>query len=764
MKQALFILILLSVFFNLSPLVSAKDATKIAAKNGEAEKVLLPFQKTDRLIGNILKMNLERFHYRKLEVNDELSDKAFGEFLKKLDYSKQFLTQKDIATLSKHRYLMDDELISGEILLVEKASTLFKKRVKKIEKFRVEFFKKEFDFTKNEFLEVDPKKRKYAQSEKEFKDLWRKILKQQTLARYLSLLDDKASANDPKNKDKDKKKNKDKKKKVAKKLKKGEKPIAKMTDTELRAKAHKAIAKRYKRFFTRLEKDKWVDFSDKFFNAVTSIYDPHTVYLPPKKKEDFDIDISGSLEGIGAVLQEDEAYIKVVRIVPGGAAWREKGLEVGDHILAVAQADGEPVDLVEMRVDDAVRYIRGKKGSEVRLTVKKTDGTRKIIRIIRDVVEIEASFAKSSVLQHKDFKTKIGYINLPKFYRDFSKQDVNCTVDVKKELIRLKKQKVDGIILDLRNNGGGALEDAKKMSGLFIKDGPIVQIKDHTGKIEVLKDVDPSITYDGPLIIMINRFSASASEILAAALQDYKRAIIVGGEYSHGKGTVQAVLNLTQNPLMKFFGVPDNPLGALKLTIQKFYRVNGLSTQFKGVTPDVILPDPYGYMESREQDLDYSLPWDKIKNQKYVEWKNGPLANLSTLKSNSAGRIKKNKNMNKIIESVKYLSSRKDDTNISINLAILQKKDIENKKIIEKLKNDEESNKVKVTGFEASLKAHSKIKKGDEEKQWKIDFVQKKEEWVSQLKKDVLLEEAMFILNDMVSFDGNKKRTVMLKK
>ncbi|MEI8348455.1 MAG: carboxy terminal-processing peptidase, partial [Pseudomonadota bacterium] len=462
--------------------------------------------------------------------------------------------------------------------------------------------------------------------------------------------------------------------------------ISKLTDDELWQKARDAISKKYQRFFSRLMKEEYDDYLENFFNAITTVYDPHTNYLPPKRKEDFEIDISGSLEGIGAVLQEEESYIKVVKIVPGGAAWRQKELEMGDLILSVTQQDGETVDLIDMRVDDAVRYIRGKKGTEVRLQVKKVDGTIKTIPIVRDVVEVGESYAKSSIIQHKNSAVKIGYIYLPKFYRDFEDGNQrNCTDDVYKEVERLKKENVDGIILDLRNNGGGSLEDARQMTGLFIKDGPVVQVKDGQGKIDLLMDNDKSIIYSGPMVVLVNRFSASASEIVAGALQDYKRAIILGGEFTHGKGTVQAVVGLNQGPILSMLGPV---IGALKVTIQKFYRVTGASTQYKGITPDIIIPDPLAYLKSRERDIDYSLPWDEINKLKYNVF-DGPPYDMKLLKSRADQRMAKDTAEQKIIKSVKYLAKRQDETKVSLSIEQLRKENEQNKKLAEELKQEQ---------------------------------------------------------------------------
>ena len=675
-----------------------------------------------------------------MKINDEVSQKAFIQYLKKIDGSKQFLTKVDIKELEANKLAMDDEMVTGDYLLINKALEIFKKRTALAENLRKDIFKKQFDFNGNEKVEIDPEKRDWASDEKSLIENWKLVFKQATLNKYLSLIDEQS--------DKPLKSAKKPMGASAKKLP----PVKKLTDVEMRDKAHDTVSKRFQKIFDRLAKEDRDDQLDSFYNSVTAVFDPHTTYLPAKKKEDFDIDITGKLEGIGAVLQEDGSYIKVVQVVPGGPAWRQKDLETDDIILGVSQGAGDSVDLTDMKVDDAVRYIRGKKGTEVRLTVKKVDGTRKIISIIRDEIEVGATFAKSSVLQYKDTEAKVGYIQLPKFYRDFENSQINCTDDVRKELERLKKVNVDAIILDLRNNGGGALEDARLMSGLFIGKGPVVQVKDHTGKIEVLENEDPSVFYDGPLIVLINRFSASASEILAGAMQDYGRAIIIGGDFSHGKGTVQAVLNLNQGPLLSMFGPT---MGALKVTIQKFYRVTGASTQYKGVTSDIILPDLFSYVESREKDLEYSLPWDQIQAKPFSKWSKFTY-NLPLLKEKSATRVISNARFNKINKNLDYINKKKKDTIVSLNLKQVQVEDIQNKKMSEELKMDEEDKNLLVTNFEDSLKSHEKIRPSDMKK-WSKDFEQRKEEWIKTLRQDVVLEESVMIANDVLKLIKPKK-------
>lgn len=691
--------------------------------------------KKDLLVGATLKAYLEQFHYRRRPLNDKLSKQAFKLFLKKIDSRKEFLTQSDVDQLKKFELFLDDQLINGEIKIASKALELKTSRIKLLEKIYKDFFaQKKIDLKKKGVVEFDAKKREFFKTKEELTAHWNKSFQQSIVSTYLGLIDEQ---------------NGGKKSLMESKKKKKKKKVKKKSLSQLRKDAIKDVKKKYKSLFERYLKDTVADYKEFFYNSIANVYDPHTVYFPPKKKEDFDIDISGSLEGIGAVLQEDDGHIKVVNIVPGGAAWREKGLEADDIILKVEQKGKDTVDLVGMRVDDAVQYIRGKKGTKVILTVKKASGVRKKITIVRDVVRIGEGYAKSSILQHKANKVKIGYINLPKFYRDFGGDhgSRNCSDDVRKEILLLKKNGAKGIILDLRSNGGGALEDARQISGLFIDKGPIVQVKNHMGQVNVLRDEDGKTLYDGPLVVMTSRFSASASEIVAGALQDYKRAVIVGGKHTHGKGTVQTILSLNKGPIMSMLE-PQFNLGALKFTIQKFYRITGSSTQFKGITPDIIIPDKNSYIDQREEELDYALPWDEIAGQKFSSW-NRPL-NIPILRKRSIERVKKNKRLTKENKSIAYLIKKKKETKLGIDLKSMQRMSDENEKMVERLKFDEINKMIKVSSFEASLKSSISIKKEDE-KHWEKDFVQRKKDWVEQLQRDGELEEGMNILVDMIN-------------
>ncbi len=691
-------------------------------------------------IGPRVRDNLERNHYRRMKVDDKASELAFEKFLEKLDYSKYFLLDSDVNKLSHFKLKFDDFLKKGQYPVVDVATRLKTERIKQAEKLRKKIFKKRFDFTKNEKFENDRDKRKFAKNTAEFEERWRKVFKQATLSRYASILEDQKSLKEDK-KSKDKKKDKKKKKEQI------------LTEKQMIEKAHDAISKNYERYFERELQEDRMAYVSLFINSITEIFDPHTAYMAPRKKEDFDIDMSGSLQGIGAILSEDEGYIKVVKIVPGGPAWRGKELEAEDIILSVSEETGEPVNLEGMRVGNAVRYIRGPKGKIVKLYVKKANGARKTIAIVRDVVKIGESFTKSSVLEKKGLDMKVGYIHVPKFYREF-RGSVNCTDDVRAELKRLKKAKVDGVILDLRNNGGGALDDAVFMSGLFIEKGPIVQVKNARGDVVVLEDEDPSVEYDGPLIVMINRFSASASEILAAALQDYKRAVVVGAEQSHGKGTVQVLQDFDRgNPLLALTNVSS---GAMKITNQMFYRINGDSTQHKGVTADILLPDQFKYLENRESDLKHSLKWDKVMPLSYKKWTKHKV-DFNSIRKKSEKRVGENKRYLKVMNNVNYLLEKKKDTVASLKLDEWLKENEEAKKLSEKNKVTEENQNLIVTNFEESLKSHETVKPG-EEKQWKEEFKQRKEEWVTTLKKDVGLEEGMYIMADLI--EQTKKKVV----
>ncbi|HKJ05133.1 MAG TPA: carboxy terminal-processing peptidase [Geopsychrobacteraceae bacterium] len=597
-----------------------------------------------RLLGHMVQQQLTQHHYTQKKVDDEFSHAAFNLYLKQLDFQKRFLLKSDVERLKKYREFIDDGIRRGRLELPELGRELLNKRIEKVRLLTAALIEQGFDLDKDEVLETDPEKVDFSATEKEQQELWRKILKYQVLVRYLNLYEDEVGVEDGK-------------------LLEAKPEVLE----ELRQKAREKVKKSHESLFSRMLDETQQDHYDRYLNAITKAYDPHTNYLAPNLKEDFDIQMSGSLEGIGATLSEEDGYIKVVRIIPGSAAYRQGQLEADDLILQVAEGAADPVDITDTRLRDAVSLIRGKKGTEVRLTVKKPHGIRMVIPIVRDVVEIEETFVKGTTVIDEETGHTFGYIKIPSFYRDYNGgTGRNCTDDLRDELQRLNKEKITGLVLDLRNNGGGALSDAVSITGLFIESGPVVQVRNGEGKVRVLDDTNSSIEYDGPMVVLVNRFSASASEILAGALQDYGRALIVGDEHTHGKGTVQAMLNLDRE--MKFNGMDKYmPLGAVKVTIQKFCRVSGESTQERGVTPDIVLPSRMDGLKSGEKHLDNALPWDKIDPVVYDRVDLG--ADLAKLQANSSKRIDAEKAFSDIIELAEKARQRREETQQSLLLS-----------------------------------------------------------------------------------------------
>ncbi len=587
-----------------------------------------------RLLGHMLQQQLSGKHYSQKPTDDTLSDAAFDLYLKQLDFQKRFLLQEDVARLEEYRNLIDDSIRRGRLDLPLTGRTLLNKRISQVEEIVEQLFQEQIDPTVTESIETDAEKLNFVADDAALRERWRKIIKLQVLNRYLNLREDEIGTDDEG----------------------GLLPVSPGQERELLDKAVEKVGKTNRSLFARMKEESEQDHYDRYLNAISRAYDPHTSYLPPTSKEDFDIQMSGSLEGIGATLREDDGYIKVVRVIPGSAASKQGQLEADDIILKVAQGADDPVDITDTRIRDAVALIRGKKGTEVRLSVKKPDGRRLIIPIIRDVVEIEETFVKSTTVEDEKTEQTFGYVKIPSFYRDYSgKTNRNCTDDLREELKKLRKKNIAGLILDLRNNGGGSLADAVSVTGLFIKTGPVVQVRSGSGNIRVMKDDDKSVEYEGPMVVLVNRFSASASEILAGALQDYGRALVVGDAHTHGKGTVQALLDLDR--FVKLRGMDKYmPLGAVKVTIQKFYRISGESTQEKGVSPDVVLPSRLDGLESGEQYLDNALPWDRIASASYERW-NDASAKLKQLRSLSQERVESDEDFRKIMETAELAKS-----------------------------------------------------------------------------------------------------------
>ena len=594
-----------------------------------------------KLLGYMIKEGLPRHHYSHKGLDDALSTAAFDLYLEGLDFQKRFLLKADVNVLEAYRKRIDDELRSGQIRLPLVADTILKERLTATQGMVQKLLKSEFDFSLKEEYETDPEKLDFAPTDRALKERWRKTLKYQTLGHYIDF-EDEEQANDE---------------------------VKPRTPAKRQQLAREKLQQSYDSLMSRLLKNTQLDYFNSYLNAVTRAYDPHTVYMAPRAKEDFDISMRGSLEGIGATLSEENGYIKVLRIIPGSASSRQGKLASEDLILKVAQGADEPVDITDMRLRDAVDLIRGKKGTEVRLTVKKPDATIIVIPIIRDVVQIEETFVKSTILDDGQENQRFGFIKIPSFYRDFTRSGSkgrNVTDDVQKELEKLNQQNINGLIIDLRNDGGGALTDAVKIAGLFIKEGPVVQVRTSDGTTRTHKDESGDTMFDGPLVVLVNQFSASSSEILAGALQDYGRAVIVGGNHTHGKGTVQAIIEFDRG--LPFSNMDSyKPLGALKVTIQKFYRVSGASTQYRGVVPDIILPDRLGHLKTGEQYIPHSLPWDTVDKVKFQKWTKQQLP-LTELKTASHKRVTTDKKFKQISDDAESAQIRSEDSMRSLNI------------------------------------------------------------------------------------------------
>jgi len=573
---------------------------------------------------------LESWHYSPRKIDDKFSKDVFHAYLKTLDPDRHYFLASDLAQLKKYETKIDDELLGAKLEFFYAVNTIYVKRMNESSAIYKQILASPFNFKIKETYVDHPDSLKFGKNEAERKENWRKELKYLVLDRYVDLLEQR---------DKNK----------------ADSALMKKTDAQLEAEAREKVVKLYDRIFERY-RNRFKD-DDRFHQLVNEIaetMDPHTNYYPPIEKRTFDENMSGEFYGIGASLTEEEGNIKIATVVTGSPAHKSGQIQVGDYIIKVAQGAEEPQDLSGFAVEDAVKLIRGKKGTEVRLTIRKPDGSKKVVSMIREKINIDETYAKSAVITGADNR-KIGYIYLPEFYANFNDADgARCAADVAKEIEKLKIEKVEGIILDLRTNGGGSLMDVVQMVGFFIESGPVVQVKSRGESPSMLNDRDNnSVLWKGPLTVMVNEFSASASEIFAAAIQDYGRGIVIGSTSTYGKGTVQRSIGLDRN---SWITDNDQDLGNLKMTIQKFYRVNGGSTQMKGVLSDIVLPDQYEYLDYREKSQPTALPWDEIPGTSFKKWQSA--YNLNDIIKRSNERVRMNPAFNGIAEQTKVLTIR----------------------------------------------------------------------------------------------------------
>ncbi len=663
----------------------------------------------DKVLVYVLKNILTRGHFVIKEMNDDFSVKVFENFIDGLDPSKRYFTQQDIREFSKYKFSIDNQIMQDDVTFYNLVYNRFLSKIKNAKTYYGQILAQPFNFSKKEKINVNFDEVPFAKNDNQLIDYWRKQLKLQTLGRIQE-------------------------KQELQALKKEEgKDFEEKTFAELEAEARKEVLTNFDELYIRIEQLEHEDWFSTFLNSVVSAFDPHTTYMAPRDKERFDQDMSGKLEGIGARLQSKGIYTHVSELVSGGPAWKQGDLEAGDIILKVAQGEEEPVDIVGMRLDDAIKFIKGPKGTEVRLTVKKkVDGSIAIISIIRDLVELNETFVKSSVVE-KDGK-KYGVIDLPSFYFDSSDDTYRDSAkDMEKEVELLKKEGVEGLIVDLRNNGGGSLKTAVEISGLFIDKGPVVQVKFRGDKPRVRSDEDPKIQWTKPLVILVNEFSASASEIFAAAMQDYKRAVILGGNQTFGKGTVQTIY-----PINQFMQKYPKDLGFLKLTIQKFYRVNGGSTQKEGVYSDVAMPTRFSYLEVGERDLEDALEWDSVAKAKYTQ--TNTYANFNEVVYNSKERIASSDKFKMVNEYAKYLKENQENSTYSLNFKEFEKETENKEKELEKFKSvfDFKSNYT----YTAPLHEKNLVKTNQ-------DLAEKRKVWYKNLGKDMYMEEALNVLSEL---------------
>ncbi len=666
-----------------------------------------------------VKNTLSYLHYSPKPINDAYSEEVFKHYFETVDASKRYFLQSDMNEFSKHRTKLDDYLNQGHLTFYKLTVDRLYQRVDEIDKITQDILSKPINLEEDETLILEPKLKKYPANSKELSEEWKKYIKYNILQEMESLTAKEEMQ-------------KEKKDSVQKFQLKDTIKLEILTPEQKRIKATAEVKDLVTDTFRRFKKRNKMDWFTVYMNAYTEVFDPHTNYYSPKNKEDFDTQFTGKFIGIGAIIQEKKGYLYLGALTIGAPAWKSKQLSEGDKILKVrSKPNEEPVNVVGMLSDEAVRLIRGEKGTKVTLTVEKKDKTIKEVTLIREEVAIEDTFARSIIVNSADGK-KYGFINLPSFNADFEdSKGRNASDDIKNELIKLKAQNVEGIILDLRNNGGGSLTEVGDIMGLFMNAGPYVQVKDGNGKIQTLKNKTNAPLWTGPLVIMQNELSASASEILAGAMQDYGRAVIIGSPQSFGKGTVQTFVDLN-----RFLNTNDD-FGSLKLTIQKFYRITGESTQRKGIESDIKMKDFFTYAEIGERYNDYALPWDKIPA---VAYQPVNYFSVAALQKRVETRLLNNKTYQLVQESAQWKENLDKEESISLKLSKFNELMKTRKAQIEKFKALDKFN----NGLKFTLNPDEVIRAKKDEA-----FAKKSENWVKNLKRDLYLQEAVTVIGEI---------------
>ena len=658
---------------------------------------------------------LEEGHYSPRKIDDAFSKIVLTRFENELDDERNIFLQADIDSFKTFENSIDDEIHGAEIKSFYSVHDKYIKRQMQVANLYETILSKPFNFMVDENFQADAEKLGYPKSEAERQDRWRKKLKFMTLQKYNDLLEQQKNS-------------------------KGKKGFVAKTDESLEVEARAAIKKIMDRINTTKKTRETADENfSVYVNSIVGTMDPHSDYFAPVDLRGFNESIKGSFFGIGALLKEEDSKIKIGTLVTGMPAWRSGEVKENDELIKIGQGKDEPVDVTGYSVPDAVKLIRGaEKGTEVRLTLRKLDGSIKVVSLLRDEIVLDETFAKSAIINSTN---KIGYLYLPEFYADFAKADGRrCAIDVAKEIEKLKKENVAGIIVDLRGNGGGSLYDAVQMAGLFIEDGPIVQVKSRGDKPNVLRDRDKAVQYEGPLAVLVDETSASASEIFAAAIQDYKRGVVIGSTSSYGKGTVQRSIPLNpeyENALLNKAVKPED-LGSVKLTLQKFYRIDGRSTQLKGVTPDVILPDRYDYLKFREKDNVYSLQWDEIQKAEYKTWANS--TDVNTVVENAKAEALKSDGFNTIKKNVDWLA-KNYDKEYSLNLQKYQVDLAQQKSVYKEIETAYKlTNKIPVQNIPTDTVEFAANK----------EKAERNKQFIKRIGEDIYIDAAVNIVNKMI--------------
>ena len=650
----------------------------------------------EKVLLEIVKYVVEKGHYNSIDLDDNFSVKIFDDFISKLDPQKRFFTVNDIRQLNRYKFKIDDQIKNYQLEFFEETYKTYNQRVSDAKLFVDKVFETDFDFSEDEFIDLNNDSIPFSFGKNQLFERWRKQIKYSVL----DIVTQRYSSDS-------------------------------LDFNEIKTNAISTVKKNTNDFFdyaNELDRDDWFSV---FVNSFVSQFDPHTFYFKPDDKEKFDVSISGKFDGIGARLSRADGNVKIVDVIIGGPVWRDKLLDVGDVILAVGQEDDELVSIYGMKLDDSIKLIKGPAGTIVTLRVKKIDGQIQDVKIKRDEVELEETFAKSTLISKND--NNYGYISLPKFYADFDNyKNRNSANDVKNEIIKLKNNGIQGLILDLRNNGGGSLQTVVEMTGLFIEKGPVVQVKSIGNRKKVLYDRDPQVYWDGPLVLLINEMSASASEIISAALQDYNRAIIIGSEKSFGKGTVQNIIDLN-----RFISNTNYDMGALKVTTDIFYRINGESVQLEGVQSDIIIPDSYMYIFNGERDEKNPIKWDKIGPATYTKW-NKYSDKFNYVKDQINKKLDQNKLINNIYDRAEWIRNQQNQKNVPLNIMEYKKYQINQKQKASQF--DNISKYQNELSFKL-LKAEKPFINANRE------LFEARAKWHESLSKDIFIDQAVNALN-----------------